>query len=60
MSSDFVIVTDADTDKDVLVLMGSGGGIKAVGFDDATEIYNDKGEMIAKVKQTIAQLAKIV
>lgn len=60
MANEFVVVTDADTSNDILVFMGQGGGIKAVRFeeDDTTEIYNDKGEMVAKVKETIAQLAK--
>lgn len=62
MSNGFAKLTDADTDKQILVLMGNGGGIKAVRFDEdsTTEIYNGDGEMVAKVKETVDQIAKNV
>lgn len=57
MSNGFIKLTDADTNDKILVLMGTGGAIKAVSFDDGTtELYNTDGDMVAKVKENVDQL----
>ncbi len=50
----FIQLTDFDTNEQLLIFFGTGGVIKVQTFDDkSTELYNEAGNMVAKVKEDV-------